>query len=78
MFIRVRTDFGGSICQTAMEHISERFTKEEEGWRGTAHLFRVVDLPDDGLPTRPISGSRGIFNQSKERRTGYQTSIVAW
>ena len=23
-------------------------------------LLRVVDLPDDGLPTRPISGSRGI------------------
>lgn len=24
-------------------------------------LFRVVDLPDEGLPTRPINGSRGIF-----------------
>ena len=25
------------------------------------YLFRVVDLPDDGLPTRPMSGSRGIL-----------------
>ena len=24
------------------------------------YLFRVVDLPDDGFPTRPMSGSRGI------------------
>lgn len=23
-------------------------------------LFKVVDLPLDGLPTRPIKGSRGI------------------
>ena len=24
------------------------------------YLFRVVDLPDDGLPTSPMRGSRGI------------------
>lgn len=24
--------------------------------------FRVVDLPEDGLPTRPISGSRGMLS----------------
>ena len=24
-------------------------------------LFRVVDFPEDGLPTRPIRGSRGIL-----------------
>jgi hypothetical protein len=24
-------------------------------------LFRVVLLPDDGLPTKPINGSRGIL-----------------
>jgi hypothetical protein len=24
------------------------------------YLLRVVDLPDDGLPTSPIRGSRGI------------------
>ncbi len=24
------------------------------------YLFKVVDLPDDGFPTRPMSGSRGI------------------
>jgi hypothetical protein len=26
-----------------------------------ADLFSVVDLPEEGLPTRPIRGSRGIF-----------------
>ena len=26
-------------------------------------LLRVVDLPDDGLPTRPINGSRGIVGR---------------
>jgi len=25
-----------------------------------ANLFSIVDLPDEGLPTRPIKGSRGI------------------
>jgi ferredoxin len=25
-----------------------------------AHLFSVVDFPDEGLPTKPISGSRGM------------------
>lgn len=25
------------------------------------YLFRVVDLPDDGLPTSPISGSRPMI-----------------
>ena len=24
-------------------------------------LFKVVDLPDDGFPTKPIRGSRGIL-----------------
>ena len=24
------------------------------------YLLRVVDLPDDGLPTSPMRGSRGI------------------
>ena len=26
-----------------------------------SYLFNVVDLPDDGLPTRPIKGSLGIY-----------------
>lgn len=26
-------------------------------------LFRVVLLPEDGLPTRPIKGSRGISSE---------------
>ena len=29
--------------------------------RGRLHLLSVVDLPDEGLPTRPIKGSRGIM-----------------
>lgn len=40
----------------------------KEGWRGIAHLFRVVDLPDEGLPTRPMRGSRGIFGQGEGKR----------
>jgi hypothetical protein len=39
---------------------------------GHAHLFKVVDLPDEGLPTRPMSGSRGMLDDFKERKTGYQ------
>lgn len=31
---------------------------------GGAHLLSVVDLPDEGLPTRPIRGSRGIVQRS--------------
>jgi hypothetical protein len=30
-----------------------------------AHLLRVVDLPDEGLPTRPMRGSRGIVEAMK-------------
>lgn len=32
-----------------------------------AHLLSVVDLPDDGLPTRPINGSRGMAARLQER-----------
>ena len=39
----------------------------KEGWRGIAHLFRVVDLPDEGLPTRPMRGSRGIVGQRRQK-----------
>ena len=28
--------------------------------RTTNYLFKVDDLPDEGFPTRPMSGSRGI------------------
>lgn len=28
--------------------------------RTVANLFRVVDFPEDGFPTNPIKGSRGI------------------
>lgn len=29
------------------------------------YLFRVVDFPEEGLPTRPIKGSRGILEKVK-------------
>lgn len=47
------------------------------GWRGTCgvyqptfddasvRLFNVVDLPEEGFPTRPIRGSRGIIPKKK-------------
>lgn len=31
-----------------------------------AHLFNVVDFPDEGLPTRPIRGSRGMVEELKK------------
>ena len=32
----------------------------------SVRLFSVVDLPLEGLPTRPIRGSRGIVQISEE------------
>jgi hypothetical protein len=36
------------------------------------YLLSVVDFPDDGLPTRPIKGSRGIiqpqYPEEEEKR----------
>ena len=31
-----------------------------------ANLFKVVDFPDEGLPTSPINGSRGISSTPAE------------
>jgi hypothetical protein len=40
--------------------------------RGNAHLLRVVLLPEEGFPTRPIRGSRGIFgNVNAKGAAGY-------
>jgi hypothetical protein len=36
-----------------------------------SHLLSVVLLPDDGLPTRPIRGSRGILGTSDREKAGY-------
>lgn len=36
-------------------------------------LFRVVDLPDEGLPTRPINGSRGIL-----KRVSYRDGSICY
>lgn len=32
------------------------------------YLLRVVDLPDDGLPTKPMRGSRGILGVGRGMR----------
>lgn len=40
-------------CEQVLEWVCRK--------RQAPHLFNVVDLPDEGLPTRPISGSRGIL-----------------
>lgn len=37
-----------------------------------AHLLSVVDLPDEGLPTRAINGSRGILEEKGiKKKVGY-------
>jgi hypothetical protein len=59
----LHTNFGSGICQAAGGICLRR--RIVEGWRGGTHLLSVVDLPDDGLPTRPIRGSRGIGVQAK-------------
>lgn len=61
-----------------MGYILER-PMEEGTWRGITHLFRVVDLPDEGLPTRPMSGSRGIADvcKRKNKETWVSTRVVA-
>jgi hypothetical protein len=33
----------------------------------SVRLFNVVDLPEEGFPTRPIRGSRGILGSNVER-----------
>lgn len=38
----------------------DRASLAGNGWMPGAHLFSIVDFPDEGLPTRPMSGSRGI------------------
>jgi len=53
------TYFGGGVGQ-AVEDLDCR----DISWFGATfdgYLFNVVDLPDDGLPTRPMRGSRGIL-----------------
>ena len=46
------------VCTSQKEHL--------EGWRGNAHLLRVVDFPEEGLPTSPINGSRGIMDNCEK------------
>lgn len=39
---------------------------------GLAYLFRVVDFPADGLPTNPMSGSRGIVDVKDSTQYGWR------
>lgn len=32
---------------------------------GMSYLFSVVDLPEDGLPTSPMRGSRGMTREGE-------------
>ena len=53
-------DFGTSIRQT----VGDGNWVSAGCWRAlkhSAYLLSVVDLPDDGLPTSPINGSRGMI-----------------
>lgn len=59
--LRGLADFGSCICQA-----EETETKLVLGfsftWILCVHLFNVVDLPDEGLPTKPMRGSRGMID----------------
>lgn len=54
------TDFGTCIGQAV---VKVRFRAILGDYR--LYLLRVVDLPDDGLPTSPMRGSRGIARSSR-------------
>jgi hypothetical protein len=40
--------------------------------------LRVVDFPEEGLPTRPISGSRGILDLESMDQSGLSRRSVVW
>lgn len=44
--------------------------------RNNTHLLSVVLLPDEGLPTRAIKGSRGISKYIANRTAGYHKEMV--
>ena len=44
--------------------------------RGRAHLLSVVDFPDDGFPTRPMRGSRGILRYELGFNEDYQIEML--
>ena len=57
---RELTDFGTCIGQAV---VKVRLRAILGDYR--LYLLRVVDLPDDGLPTSPMRGSRGIARSSR-------------
>ena len=40
------------------------------------HLFKVVDFPEDGLPTSPMRGSRGILRRRDQEMRIEQSDLV--
>jgi hypothetical protein len=48
------------------------------GRGAVANLLSVVDLPEEGLPTRPIRGSRGMFGGRQKEYQGYQREKVGF
>jgi len=63
----LRTDFGGGISETAKTCILEKPLNVVEGH---AHLLSVVLLPDEGLPTRAMRGSRGMARKERQKEIG--------
>ena len=47
--------------QFVSRHQHEREDYKPTFEEASVRLFRVVLLPDEGLPTNPINGSRGIL-----------------
>jgi hypothetical protein len=58
-FTLILADFGAGICKARFGKSGQtKFMKVELRYE---HLFSVVDLPDEGFPTKPMSGSRGMI-----------------
>lgn len=51
------------------------YEKRRGDWCIKTHLFSVVDFPEEGLPTRPINGSRGILDNVREREREARVSM---
>lgn len=74
------TDFRTCICQAVWSFVSLGGFLVED--LIAAHLFSVVDLPDDGFPTKPMRGSRGIVETSwcglKRPQDEKTSSVRGW
>lgn len=57
-----------SDCRRGSQH-----SYESDECLDTIDLLSVVDFPEDGLPTRPMSGSRGMLfeHHTREYQSGF-------